>query len=62
MTNVSKQKAEQLKTVIEKTTVLPDYIKELYLQKLESDKYSIAWVNRIFEIIVEFEKYIAKKS
>ena len=46
---------EKLKKIIKKTTVLPDYMKNIYLEKINSKRFSNYFCSRIFELISQLE-------
>lgn len=58
----NKQKIEPLinnfKIKLESTNTLPQYMKEVYLEKLSSKNFSSYWVKKITQIIKKLEVYI----
>ena len=53
---------EELKQEIETSLFLPDYLKTIYISKIESDNFTPSFLNRIDEVLKKIAKYFDEKS
>ena len=49
---------KKLENLIKNTDVFPDYVKNIYLEKIESSNYSKYWEDRVVEIIGQLDNNI----
>jgi hypothetical protein len=52
---------DNLKLKLKSTNALPQYLKDIYLNKISDKKFSYYWVKRIGQIMKQLEKVISKK-
>jgi hypothetical protein len=52
---------QQLEAIIRETNLFPDYVKDIYLSKIQSGEYSEHWVKRVEEVLSQLGSFVYRK-